>query len=75
MSKERVIEVRVVPNAKKNEIKEEGGRFKIHLTAPPVEGKANKLLIELLAKYFGVKKSHINIIKGEKSRNKLVQID
>ncbi len=75
MGKKRIIEIRVVPNAKKNEIKEENQKLKVRLTAPPVDGKANKLLIELLSKYFGVKKSNIIIIKGEKSKNKFIQID
>ncbi len=75
MPKQQIIEVRVVPNAKRNEIKDEEGKFKVYITAPPVDGKANKLLIEILAKHLGVKKSHINIIKGEKSRDKIIQID
>ncbi len=73
--KERIVEVKVVPNAKRNEIKDEEGRFKVYITAPPVDGKANKLLIKILAKHFGVKKSNVNIIRGEKSRNKIIQID
>ncbi len=48
--------------------------FKVYLTAPPVEGKANKLLLELLAKYFNLKKSQIRIIKGGRTRDKVVQI-
>ena len=75
MSKKQVVEVRIVPNAKRNEVKEEENKFKVYLTAPPVGGKANKLLAEILAEYFKVKKSHINILKGEKSRNKIIQID
>ena len=75
MNRKQVVEVKVVPNAKRNEIKDEEGRFKVYITAPPVDGKANKLLIEILAKHFGVKKSNVNITRGEKSRNKLVQID
>ncbi len=67
--------VRVIPKAKKNEIKEEGDKLKVYLTAPPVDGKANKLLIELLAKHFNLKKSQVSVIKGEKSRNKVVRID
>ncbi|MCK4353085.1 YggU family protein [candidate division WOR-3 bacterium] len=78
MNKKQVIQVRVVPNARKNEVKEEDGirlrRIKVWLTAPPVEGKANKLLIKVLAKHFDIKKSNIKIIKGEKSRDKVVQI-
>ncbi len=68
------IQVRVIPRAKRNEIKEEGNIFKVYLSAPPVEGKANKLLVELLAGHFNLRKSQIRIIKGEKARDKIVRI-
>ena len=66
------IQVRVVPNAKKNEVKIEQQRLKVYLTAPASEGKANKLLIEVLAKYFNCKKAQLSIVRGEKSRNKII---
>ncbi|MGC1392932.1 MAG: DUF167 domain-containing protein [Coleofasciculaceae cyanobacterium] len=47
----------------------------IHLKSPPVDGKANKELIELLAKKFDVSKSQIRIKSGLSARNKLVEID
>lgn len=70
-----IINVRVIPGSSRNEIKEqEGGSLKVYLTAPPVEGKANKALILALAEYFGIKKSRLEIVKGEGSRNKSVRI-
>ena len=69
-----LINIRVIPNAKQNKIVKEQARLKVYLTAPPVEGKANKALIEFLAEHFGVKKSKITIIRGQKSRDKLVGI-
>ena len=48
--------------------------MKVYLTAPAVEGKANKALIEFLSEHFGVKKRDIKILLGEKSRNKVVEI-
>ena len=68
------INVRVIPNARKNKIIEEQGRYKVFLSAPPLEGKANKALIEFLSEHFGVKKNQVKIIKGEKSRNKIIEI-
>ena len=68
-------EVRVIPGAKKNLIRpEEGGKLKVYLTAPAVEGKANKALLQVLAEYFGVKRRCIEIIKGLKSRDKTISI-
>lgn len=68
--------VRVVPRSSKNEVVElmDDGTVRIHLTAPPVEGKANRLLIEFLAELFQVKTSRIAIVAGEKSKDKIVSI-
>jgi uncharacterized protein (TIGR00251 family) len=68
------VKVRVIPRAKQNKVVEEAGRLKVYLTAPPVEGKANAVLIELLAGHFGVKKRDVAILKGEKGREKIVSI-
>ena len=66
----------VIPNASRNEvIEEEDGSLKVRVTAKATEGKANKAVIEVLADYFGVKKSQVMILSGEKSRNKLISID
>jgi len=53
----------------------EDGSWRIYLTAPAVDGKANKALIALLADYFKVRKSKIEITKGLKSRLKTISID
>jgi len=69
-----VIQVKVIPNAKKNEILEHNQGLKVRITAPPVEGKANKLLVKLLADYFSCRKSEIKIIKGKKTKTKIIQV-
>jgi len=69
-----LINVRVIPRAKQNKVVEEAGRWKVYLTAPPVEGKANEALIELLAEHFGVKKRQVRLVRGEKGRDKTVEI-
>ena len=66
--------IRVIPRAKQNKVVEEEGRLKVYLTTPPVEGRANQALIEVLAAHFQVRKGDIRIIRGEKSRDKLIQI-
>lgn len=50
------------------------GRLKIRISAPPVEGKANERLTEVIAKAFGVSKSSVEIIKGHTSRLKTIRI-
>lgn len=67
-------EVKVIPAAKKNAILQEGQRIKIYLTAPAVDGKANDALINFLADHYHARKSQIEIIKGLKSRNKVIII-
>lgn len=69
-----LINVKVIPKASRNLVKEEKDSFKIYLTKPAYDGLANKQLVELLAEYLKIKKYQIDIIKGEKSRNKIIRI-
>ena len=69
-----ILEIKVVPGAKKNLLKEEAGGVKVYLTAPPVDGKANEALVDFLAEHYGIRSSRIEIIKGLKSRNKVINI-
>ena len=66
-----VIRVYVQPKASKNEIAGvQEGALKVRLTAPPIEGKANKECTGFLAKLFKLPKSNIEILQGRKSRHK-----
>lgn len=49
--------------------------MRIRVSSPPVDGEANKTLIRYLAKQFRVKRSHVRIVAGERSRDKMVEID
>lgn len=68
------INVKVITRAKVNKIKEEKDGLKVYLTAVPEKGKANELLIKVLADYYKTNKNSVKIIKGEKSRNKIIEI-
>jgi len=68
------VNVKITPNAKKPSIVEEQGFIKVKVSTPAKEGKANKSLIKMLAEYFSVPKSRVIILKGENSRNKVVNI-
>jgi len=72
-----IIRVRVIPRAKSNEIAGvfEDGRIKIRLIAPPVDGKANKSLIEFLSTILDVPRSWIEIISGSKGREKVIRVN
>ena len=72
----KIISVTVVPRSSKNEIlPQKDGSYKIKITAPPVEGEANKKLIEMISEYFDVAKSCVTIVKGETGRKKIIEID
>ena len=67
--------VRVVPNASRTEIVGwYGDALKIRLAAPPVDGKANKELIQCLAKNLNVPKTEIEIISGHMNKRKRIQL-
>jgi len=70
----KTIKVKVIPNARQNKVLDAEGQLRAYVIAPPTEGKANKALVELLAGHFKVKKSSVRIIKGEKSREKVIEI-
>ena len=68
--------VKVKPNSKRQSIQEEAdGSLTVHLKSPPIDGKANEELSELLAKKFEISKSRITIKSGFASRQKLIEID
>ena len=70
------IQVKVKPNSKEQKVqKSTDGTLIVRLKSPPVDGKANKELIELLAKKFKVSKSKIKIKSGLSAKNKLIEID
>ena len=71
-----VIRVKVLPRSSKTEIAGKAdGVYRIKLTAPPVDGKANKALINFFAKKTGLPKRKFQIVSGEHSRNKTIRID
>jgi len=70
------IQVKVKPNSKEQKVEKSiDGSLIVRLKSPPVDGKANKELIKLLAKKFKVSKSKIKIKSGLSAKNKLIEID
>jgi uncharacterized protein (TIGR00251 family) len=53
----------------------EGDTVTVRLNAPPVEGKANKALVSLLAESLDIAKSRIEIVSGARGRNKVVSVE
>jgi uncharacterized protein (TIGR00251 family) len=65
--------IRVVPNAKKNEILgAHGSAIRVKIAAPALDGKANAALLAFLAEQIGIPKNQVQLLAGEKSRDKVV---
>lgn len=70
-----VIKVKVLPRASRTEIAgKENELYRVRITEPPVEGRANKALIALLAEKLGVAKRDIEITAGKSGRMKTVRV-
>lgn len=67
-----IVNIKISPNSKKNEIVREKEYTKIKITAQPIDGKANKALVEFLSKNFKIPKTSIKILKGETSKEKTI---
>ena len=67
--------MKVIPRSSRTEILgKENDIYRMKLTDPPVEGKANKAVIELLAEKLGVPKREIEIVSGKTGRLKTIRI-
>ena len=70
------VKVRLQPRAARNEIVgERDGALVVRLTAPPVDGRANEALCRLLARRLGVAATRVTLLRGAKSRDKVVRVE
>ena len=70
-----VFNIRVIPRSSRCELVGiQGDALKLRITAPPVEGAANKECIRFLSDILGVKRSQVRIVAGHRSKNKKVSI-
>ncbi len=69
------VKLHVTPRGSKNEITGwRGDALCVKITAPPVEGAANEAVVKFIAETLGVRKSQVELISGEKSREKTLRI-
>lgn len=67
--------LRVQPRAARDEVAGlHGDRLKVRISAPPVDGTANRHLCRYLAGLFGVPASSVRLVRGEKGRDKTVEV-
>jgi uncharacterized protein (TIGR00251 family) len=72
-----ILRLRVVPRASRDEIVgwREPGVLSVRVTAPPVEGEANRAVSVLLARALGVRPSAVTVVRGERGRDKLIRVE
>jgi uncharacterized protein YggU (UPF0235/DUF167 family) len=70
-----IYRVRVQPGSSLEKVvKNPDGNLKVYLRVPPIGGRANEALREVLADEFGVAKSRVSIIRGQNRREKVVEV-
>lgn len=71
------LQVRVRPNARKAGLGlREDGVLQVSVTAPAVEGAANEALVRWLARdVLGLSRSAVRVVRGERARDKVVEVD
>jgi uncharacterized protein (TIGR00251 family) len=71
-----VLKVKLIPRSSRNQIAgNDGDTYRIKITAPPVEGKANQALIDYIAELLKVPRGSVQIVSGKSSRQKTLLID
>jgi hypothetical protein len=71
-----LLDVRVIPRAQRTRVDgTRGGAILIRLAAPPVEGAANEALVSFLSEALALPRRNIQIVSGEKSRDKRIRIE
>jgi uncharacterized protein (TIGR00251 family) len=71
-----ILPVRAQPGARRTGIVgEHGGALKIAVQAPPQDGRANKALVDILRSLLKLKRSQIDLVSGESSRDKRFLIE
>ena len=77
MSLEKTLRVKVITNAREESVRksiENPGFLEVRLTKAPIKGEANKELLEVLSNFLGVPKSYIDIVKGARSKYKIINV-
>jgi len=70
-----VLEILVQPRASRTRaVGEHGGRLKVQLAAPPVDGEANAALVEFLAGALSVRRADVTLLRGDTGRRKTVRV-
>jgi len=70
-----ILRIRVQPRSKQNRLAGRvGEEWKLQLTAPPIEGKANEACLRFFARGLGIARSRVRLLQGEKSPHKVIEL-
>ncbi|MGQ0643982.1 MAG: DUF167 domain-containing protein [Elusimicrobiota bacterium] len=70
-----VIRVRVIPNAPRSEVVGRiGSTVRVKVAAPAIDGEANAELVDFLSEFFEVRNRGVKIVRGQKGKEKTVEI-
>jgi uncharacterized protein YggU (UPF0235/DUF167 family) len=67
--------LRVTPRAGRTEVRLDGDRLRVAVTAPPEDGRANAAVQAALAEALGVARTRLSLVRGATSRDKLFRLD
>jgi len=71
-----VLRVHTQPGAGRSAVMgRHGGALKVKVAAPPVEGRANEAVVELLVRTLGIKPSQVELVSGGSSRSKRFKLE
>jgi hypothetical protein len=74
--RKKLLTVRAHPGSREAKVEKLGeGEYKVYVLAPPEKGEANREVVAALADYFRLPASRLRIIRGEKSRVKLIALE
>ncbi|MEJ5283558.1 MAG: DUF167 domain-containing protein [Brevinematia bacterium] len=68
------ISLKVIPRSSVNKFEKSGDEYRLKIKSPPVDGKANKEIVDFLSDYFSIPKKNIIIERGELSKNKVIRL-
>ena len=71
----KLIKIKVIPKSKNNRVEKRGELIYVRTTAPAIDGKANAALLPVLARFLDVKHYDLKIVKGIKTREKIIAVD
>ena len=75
MSNRVKINVQAKPSAKEETIEKlDDTHFVISVTEPPIQGRANRAIIALIANYFNIKSYQVQLISGATSKQKVFEV-